>query len=71
MHGTGMWLGTMSPLLLKGTVVTLTNRSFDPDELWGAVEREGSSTVVIVGDAFAKPMLRALDEPGRATRRRR
>ena len=61
MHGTGMWLGTMIPLLLGGTVVTLTNRSFDPDELWRAVERHGVDGVVIVGDAFAKPMLRALE----------
>jgi fatty-acyl-CoA synthase len=61
MHGTGMWLGTMAPLLMKGTVVTLTNRSFDADELWRAVERHGVEVVVIVGDAFAKPMLRALD----------
>ena len=62
MHGTGMWLGTMAPLLLKGSVVTLANRSFDADELWRAVERNGVDVVVIVGDAFAKPMLRALDE---------
>ncbi len=61
MHGTGMWLGTMIPLLLGGTVVTLTNRSFDPDELWRAVETHGVDGVVIVGDAFAKPMLRALE----------
>jgi fatty-acyl-CoA synthase len=64
MHGTGMWLGTMAPLLMKGSVVTLTNRSFDAHELWQTVEREGVHAVVIVGDAFAKPMLRALDEKG-------
>jgi acyl-CoA synthetase (AMP-forming)/AMP-acid ligase II len=62
MHGTGMWLGTMAPLLMKGTVVTLENRSFDADELWRLVERHGVSAVIIVGDAFAKPMLRALDD---------
>ena len=62
MHGTGMWLGTMVPHLLKGAVVTLANRSFDAVELWQAVERNGVDVVVIVGDAFAKPMLRALDE---------
>ena len=62
MHGTGMWLGTMVPHLLKGAAVTLTNRSFDAVELWQAVERNGVDVVVIVGDAFAKPMLRALDE---------
>jgi fatty-acyl-CoA synthase len=62
MHGTGMWLGTMAPLLMKGTVVTLTSRSFDAHELWRAVEPHAVEAVVIVGDAFAKPMLRALDE---------
>ena len=62
MHGTGMWLGTMVPHLLKGAVVTLTNRSFDAAELWQAVERNAVEVVVIVGDAFAKPMLRALDD---------
>jgi fatty-acyl-CoA synthase len=61
-----MWLGTMVPLLMKGTVVTLTNRSFDADELWRAVETNGVQVVVIVGDAFAKPMLRSLDDaPGK------
>lgn len=62
MHGTGMWLGTMIPLLLHGSVVTLTNRSFDADELWRGVARNAVDVVVIVGDSFAKPMLRALDE---------
>jgi 3-oxocholest-4-en-26-oate---CoA ligase len=64
MHGTGMWLGTMAPHLLGGTVVTLPGRSFDADELWRTVEANGVEAVVIVGDAFAKPMLRALDDHG-------
>lgn len=64
MHGTGMWLGTMAPLLLGGTVVTLEGRTFDPHELWRTVEREGVHTVVIVGDAFARPLLRALEDGG-------
>jgi 3-oxocholest-4-en-26-oate---CoA ligase len=62
MHGTGMWLGTMAPMMLGGTVVTLESRSFDAHELWRTVESAGVEVVVIVGDAFAKPMLRALDE---------
>jgi fatty-acyl-CoA synthase len=57
-----MWLGTMAPHLSKGGVVTLPSRSFDAHELWRTVEREGVTGIVIVGDAFAKPMLRALDE---------
>ena len=61
MHGTGMWLGALVGHLGGGTVNLLTHRSLDADELWQVVEREKSTQVVIVGDAFAKPMLRALD----------
>src|SRR5207237_7744462 len=35
---------------------------FDPHELWHAVGHHAVNSVAIVGDAFAKPMLRALDE---------
>jgi fatty-acyl-CoA synthase len=62
MHGTGMWLGTMIPLSLGGTVVTIAKLGFDPDLVFELVARHGISDVVIVGDAFAKPMLAALDE---------
>jgi 3-oxocholest-4-en-26-oate---CoA ligase len=61
MHGTGFWLGGLIPHLSAGTIVTLTSRSLDSDELWRAVEREGVTMSAIVGDAFARPMLRALD----------
>ncbi len=62
MHGTGMWLGVMVPQCAGATVVTLTGRSFDAHELWHTAEREKASQVVIVGDAFVKPMLRALEK---------
>ena len=62
MHGTGMWLGALIPHLVGAKVVTLASRSFDAHELWQTVQAEAVSQVVIVGDAFAKPMLRALDE---------
>jgi fatty-acyl-CoA synthase len=61
MHGTGQF-STLQVLFLGGTVVTLESRHFDPDELWQVVQRERVSQIAIVGDAFAKPMLRALDE---------
>ena len=61
MHGTGQFT-TFQSLFLGGTIVTLEGRSFDPDELWRAVERERVTNMAIVGDAFAKPMLRALEE---------
>ncbi|HEX5365861.1 MAG TPA: AMP-binding protein [Acidimicrobiales bacterium] len=62
MHGTGMWVGGMPPLLSGGTVVLLENRSFDAHELWRVCERRRVTRITIVGDAFARPMLRALDE---------
>jgi fatty-acyl-CoA synthase len=61
MHGTGVWLGAFVPHLAGGTVVTLTGRSFDADELFQTVQRESAGAIVIVGDAFARPMVRALD----------
>lgn len=62
MHGTGMWLGAMAPLNMGGTVVTLPNTSFDAHEMWKVVEQEKVSYLIIVGDAFAHPMLDALNE---------
>ncbi len=66
MHGTGCWLGMMVPHLLGGTAALLEKRGLDPIELWDTVARERVNLLVIVGDAFARPMVRALDEnPGR------
>jgi len=65
MHGTGMFT-QLVVLSGGGSVVTLTNRTFDVVELFDTVEAEAVNAVALVGDAFAKPMLRALDaEPGR------
>ncbi|MEY4174639.1 MAG: hypothetical protein RI900_1804, partial [Actinomycetota bacterium] len=47
-------------------VITLPGRHFDPVELLDTIERDRVNSISIVGDAFAKPMLRALDaEPDR------
>ncbi|HET9076472.1 MAG TPA: AMP-binding protein [Acidimicrobiales bacterium] len=62
MHGTGMWVGAMPALVAGGTVVLLESRTFDPSELWRVAERERATRVVVVGDAFARPMLRALEQ---------
>ena len=62
MHGTGMWLGSMMPLLVGGTVVTISKLGLDPHLIWGEIERNRCTTVTIVGDAFAKPMLDALND---------
>jgi 3-oxocholest-4-en-26-oate---CoA ligase len=62
MHGTGCWLGWFIPHLAGGHVVTLENRSLDAHELLATVERHRVTSVTIVGDSFAKPIIRALDE---------
>ena len=45
-----------------GTVVTTSKLGLDPHLLWGLVEEHRVSNLVIVGDAFARPLLAALDE---------
>ena len=62
MHGTGGWIGTMMAHCAGACVVSLEGRSFDAHELWSVAQRERATQLVIVGDAFAKPMLRALEE---------
>jgi len=65
MHGTGL-LSAITTISSGGCIVTLSHPSFDPAELFDAVERHSVTSTVIVGDAFAKPMLAALDaHPGR------
>jgi fatty-acyl-CoA synthase len=65
MHGTG-WFTQLIALSGGGCTVTLESRSLDIEDLLSTIEREGVASVAIVGDAFAKPMLRALDaNPGR------
>ncbi|MBI4884667.1 MAG: AMP-binding protein [Actinobacteria bacterium] len=65
MHGTGAF-NAMWNLVLAGSVTTLPSRHFDPVELLGAIEAHRANSISIVGDAFAKPILRALDaEPRR------
>lgn len=65
MHGTGA-LNAMWNLVLAGSVVTLEGRRFDPIELLDAIHSRHVKSVSLVGDAFSKPILAALDaEPKR------
>lgn len=65
MHGTGLYT-QLIVLSLGGSSVTLVSRHLDIEELFDTVERERVNQMAIVGDAFGKPMLKALDEnPGR------
>ena len=65
MHGTGQFSAFIT-MIIGGCVVTLPGSRFDAEELWSAVESRRVNTVAIVGDAFARPMLEALEaNPGR------
>ncbi len=65
MHATG-YMFAKSMLVQGGTVVTVPDRRFDAAALLDAVDRDGVTAMAIVGDAFALPMLEALDAaPGR------
>ncbi|NQY13596.1 MAG: acyl-CoA synthetase [Henriciella sp.] len=65
MHGTGLFTA-LGAFLNGGAIVTLENKTkFDPEQLWETVARNGVTAMAIVGDAFAKPMLKVLDaNPG-------
>src|SRR3954451_12040005 len=60
MHGTGAF-NAFTVMVMGGCIVTLASTHFNADELLDTIEREGVNSVSIVGDAFAKPILRALD----------
>jgi fatty-acyl-CoA synthase len=65
MHGTGQF-SSLITMNLGGTIVTLPSRHFDVHELLSEVERHRVSSIVIVGQAFAAPILEHLDaHPGR------
>lgn len=61
MHSTGLIMASLPVLAAGGTVVTLTSRRFDANELLSTVASASANTLSIVGDAMARPMLAALD----------
>lgn len=61
MHGTGL-LTAIGCMMSGGSIVTVPSPSLDADEVWRAVAKHKVQSISIVGDAFAKPMLKALDE---------
>ena len=65
MHGTS-FVFAATVLSRGGTVVTLTSPSFDAAELLDTVVAQRVTDMCIVGDAFCRPIVDALDrEPGR------
>jgi len=66
MHGTGMWIGAMIPHLMGGAVATLPVMGLDPAALLQETVRVRATNLVIVGDAFARPLLAELERAAAA-----
>lgn len=59
MHGTGFFV-TMATLISGGCLVTVEGRGLDAAHVWQSVETHRVTDIAIVGDAFARPLIRAL-----------
>ena len=59
MHGGGQWV-TLITLTTAGTVVLYTGRRYDAEDIWRIAARERANSVMVVGDAMARPLAEAL-----------
>ncbi len=65
MHGTGL-MTSMGAMLAGGCVILLEGETFDAEEALAAIHKHRPQALVIVGDAFGKPLLNALEaSPGK------
>jgi 3-oxocholest-4-en-26-oate---CoA ligase len=57
MHGAGHWVAFMA--MHGGHTIVIQNETaaLDPDDVWRTVEREKITFLLIVGDAFGRPLL--------------
>jgi fatty-acyl-CoA synthase len=61
MHGAAHWLAFISFDWGNTVVLPDNTRTLDPVDVWSAVEREKANTILIVGDAFARPLIDELE----------
>jgi fatty-acyl-CoA synthase len=65
MHGAGPWIA-MRTWLTGGTIIVQSQPDrLDADDIWGLIEKEKANFLLIVGDAFARPLLDGLAESQR------
>jgi acyl-CoA synthetase (AMP-forming)/AMP-acid ligase II len=62
MHGAGHWLAFNT--FTGGNTVVLQDdtQGLDPDDVWRTIERERVAILLIVGDAFGRPLVDHLEE---------
>ncbi|MFZ4515925.1 MAG: AMP-binding protein [Acidimicrobiia bacterium] len=61
MHGTGLF-GTLAALAGGGTIVLVDTPKVDPVAIWDACAHNAVQSLLIVGDAFARPLVDALND---------
>ncbi len=60
MHGAAHW-AALNNMGMGGTIVIQGDtKRLDPEDIWGTIEREKVQMMLIVGDAFARPLLDGL-----------
>lgn len=59
MHGSAHWMA-LSTLFTGGSIVIDPEGGFDPHRIWRLVDAERVTYLVIVGDAFGRPLVEAL-----------
>jgi acyl-CoA synthetase (AMP-forming)/AMP-acid ligase II len=62
-HGAAQW-GAWISLFTGGKVVLQPGRSFDADRVCALIAEERVTTITLVGDAMARPIVDALSAPG-------
>jgi len=60
MHGGGQWVSFIC-FYGGGTVVLNTDHHFDGERVWRLAARERATSIMVVGDAMARPLAEALD----------
>ncbi|MEE4299949.1 MAG: acyl-CoA synthetase [Pseudomonadales bacterium] len=61
MHGAGHWIALGAWHAGNTVVIQEHAERFDPDDVISTIERESVNLLLIVGDAFGKPLLEALE----------
>ncbi len=64
MHGAGHWLAFNA--LASGNTICIQDDTvgLDPDDIWRTIEREKANILLIVGDAFGRPLVDAAGSGG-------
>ncbi|MEI2639651.1 MAG: AMP-binding protein [Microthrixaceae bacterium] len=66
MHGAAHWLAFVALTNANTIVLPEDTTSFDPGRLLDTVERQGVDIVLIVGDAFGRPLVESIEDRPRS-----